>query len=215
VPGQFEALEVVFVTGPSVTVSPEPMVTGVPCVAVVVGAGCGATLVSAVGDGLADFDADGAGAAFEVAFAVALEVGFAVEPGEVPPAATADARALAAAESAGAEAAPPGDEIGALGNALDAAAAAGPDDAALLLCAELEHPERASAATIVTPINPVRRIRTVMAFPPAGMRPTIDDPMMRGARSQNFATFHPMCLVNCWQGRVCYAVWNLFARPNG
>jgi hypothetical protein len=162
------------VTEPSVTVSPEPMVTGVPCVAVVVGAGCGATVVSVVDDGLADFDADGVAVGFADVFAgVDFEVGFVVdwptEPAEVPAAAAAEAKALAAAESAGAEAATPGDDIGALGSVLDAAAV-GPDDAALLLCDELEHPERASAATIVTPINPVRRIRTVMAFPPAGMR---------------------------------------------
>jgi hypothetical protein len=67
-----------------------------------------------------------------------LTAGFAVEPEpvdalEVAEATAAEANALAAAESAGVEAARPADEIGALGNALDAAAASGPDDAALLL----------------------------------------------------------------------------------
>jgi hypothetical protein len=152
-----------------------------------------------------DFDADGCAAAFEVAFAgVGFAVGFAVE---VPTAAAAEANALAAAESVGAEAAGAGDDIGALGNALDAAAAAGPDDAALFLCDELEHPERARAATIVTPISPVTRIRIGMAFPPAGMRPTIDDAMLRWVGSQNFASFHPMCFVHCARSRVYWAVW--------
>jgi hypothetical protein len=63
----------------------------------------------------------------------------------------------------------PGDEIAAFGAALDAAALAGPDDTALLLCDEPEHPESASAATTVTPSNPVTRTRTVMALPPAGI----------------------------------------------
>jgi hypothetical protein len=169
---QFVAFEVVFVTGPRVTVSPEPIGTGVPCGAVAVGAVVGATVVNFVGPGVAGVGAPTAGNVFA---GVGLTVGFVVDCPPVPvdgeaAATAAEANALAAAESAGAEAATPGDDIGALGNALDAAAAAGPDDAALLLCDELEHPERARAATIVTPINPVRRARTVMAFPPAGMR---------------------------------------------
>jgi hypothetical protein len=176
-PGQLEAFEVVFVTGPSVTVSPEPMFTGLPGVAVVVGAVVGATVVNFVGPGggavtvAAGAVAEAfAGVGFTVGFAAGFAVDCPVEPPEVPAAATAEANALAAAESAGGETAMPGDEIAGLGSVLDAAAAAGPDDAALLLCDELEHPERASAATTVTPINPVRRTRTVMAFPPAGMR---------------------------------------------
>jgi hypothetical protein len=150
------------------------MVTGAPCVAVAVGAGDGDTVTNFVGPGGgAEMVAAGAVAeAFAgVGFAVGLMPGFAVAAAELPAAATAaEANALAAAEFAGAEVATPGDDTAALGSALDAAAAAGPDDAALLLCDELEHPERASVATTVTPNNPVRRIRTVMAFPPAGMR---------------------------------------------
>ena len=170
------ALEVVFVTGPSVTVSPEPMGTGAPCVAVVVGAGLGETVVSAVGDGLTvgDLVGDGVAEAFAGVLPVGFEVGFEVdcpvEPAEVPAAATAEATALATAEPAGAEPATPVDDTAALGSVLDAAVAAGPDDAALLLCDELEHPESASAATTVTPTKPVTRERTVMAFPPEGMR---------------------------------------------
>jgi hypothetical protein len=175
---QLVAFEVVFVTAPSVTVSPEPMFTGPPCVAVLVGATVGATVFKVGGPGVAGV---GAPTAADVFAGVGLAVGFAVafppEPAEVSVAAAADANALAAAESTGADVAAAGEEIGALGNALDRAAAAGPDDAALLSCDELEHPERANAATTVAPINPVRRIRAVMAFPPAGMRTTIDDPM--------------------------------------
>ncbi len=146
----------------------------------VVGAGLGDTVVSAVGEGLALGDLVGDGslrgslAGGSVGFEVGFEVGFAVdcptEPAEVPAAAAAEATALAAAEPAGAEPATPGDDTAALGSVLDAAVAAGPDDAALFLCDELEHPESASAATTVTPTKPVARIRTVMAFPPAGMR---------------------------------------------
>jgi hypothetical protein len=132
-----------------------------------------------VGDGLAlgDLVGDGVAAglvvadAFAVVFAGAgFEVGGTVDPlteaAEVP--ATAEATALAAAESAGAEAATAGDDTGAPATAEDAAA--GPDDAALLLCEELEHAVRASAATTVAPTKPVTRTRTIMSFPPAGMR---------------------------------------------
>jgi hypothetical protein len=133
VPAQFVALEVVFVTGPSVTVSPEPIGTGAPCVAVVVGATVGATVVSFVGPGVGVGGAPTAGIVFT---GVGLTVGFAVEPPDVPAevvaAAAAETIALTAAGSAGVEAATAGDEMGPLGNALDAAAAAGPDDAALL-----------------------------------------------------------------------------------
>jgi hypothetical protein len=113
------------------------MFTGVPCVAVVVGAGVGATVVNFDGPGEG---AVGAPAAGDVLPGVGLTVGFGVdftvEPAEVPAvavAAAAEANALAAAESVGAEAAGAGDDIGALGNELDAAAAAWPDDAALFL----------------------------------------------------------------------------------
>jgi hypothetical protein len=140
--------------------------TGVGLV-VEVGVGTGVSLAGVEGD----FDADGFGVALAVAFAVAFGVvDCPVEPAEVPAATTADGKALAATESAGAEAATPADDVGALGSVLDAADVAGPDDAALLLCEELEHPESASAATTVTPTHPVTRTRTVMAFPPEGMR---------------------------------------------
>jgi hypothetical protein len=135
--------------------------------------GLGDTEMSLVGPG-GGAEMVAAGEVAEAFAGLGFAVGFAVEP--EPPevavwlATAADAKALAAAESAGVEAAAAGDDTGALGNALDAAAAAGPDDAALLLCDELEHPERASAATTVTPINPVRRVLTVIVFPPAGMR---------------------------------------------
>ena len=173
VPGQFVAVEVVCVTGPSVTVSPDPMGTGAPCVAVVVGAGLDETVVSAVGDVLAvgDLVGDGVAEAFAGVLPVGFEVGFEVGcpvPAEVP--AAAEAIALATAEPAGAEPATPVDDTAALGSVLDAAAAAAPDDAALLLCDELEHPESASAATTVAPTKPVTRARTVMVFPPEGMR---------------------------------------------
>ena len=129
-------------TGPSVTVSPEPIGTGAPCVAVVVGATDGATVFKAVGPGVGVGGAPTAGIVFA---GVGLTAGFAVvaappelaEAEAVCEATAAEAKALAAAESAGADVATPGDETGALGNplgnALDAAAAAGPDDAALLL----------------------------------------------------------------------------------
>jgi hypothetical protein len=134
VPGQFEAVEVVFVTGPSVTVSPEPIGTGAPCVAVLVGATDGATVVNFVGPGVG---VGGAPTAAIVFTGVGLTVGFVVDPELAETvgvaAAAADTIALTAAGSADVEAAAAGDETGALGNALDAAAAAGPDDAALLL----------------------------------------------------------------------------------
>ena len=137
----------------------------------------GDTVVSAVGEGLALGDLVGDGAAAGV-FAGVLPVGFDVgfevdcptEPAEVPAAAAAEATALAGAEPAGAEPATPGDDTAALGSVLDAATTAGLDDAALFLCDELEHPESASAATTVTPTKPVARVRTVIVFPPAGMR---------------------------------------------
>lgn len=143
----------------------------------VVGATVGATVVSFDGPGVGVVGAPTARVVFT---GVGLTAGLGVEPEPtdalvVADAAAAEAIALTSAGSAEVDAAAAGDEMGALGNALVAAAAAGPDDAPLLLCDELEHPERASAATTVTPINPVRRIRTVTAFPPAGMRPTIDD----------------------------------------
>jgi len=103
--------------------------------------GAGVGVVVAVGVGTAvslggvagDFEADGVGAAFAgVAFELGLAVGCPVEPAVVAAAVVAEANALAAAESAGAEAVTPGDETAALGSVLDAAADAGPDDAALL-----------------------------------------------------------------------------------
>jgi hypothetical protein len=120
----------------------------------------------AVGDGLV--------VAAAVGVAVGLGVGFAAGcPAEVVAAAIAEVTALDDAESAGAELEAADDEIGALDAALDVAADAGLDDAALLWCDEWEHPERASAVTMVTPSNPVGnpvgRTRTVMYFPPAGM----------------------------------------------
>lgn len=132
----------------------------------------GATVVNFVGPAVGVGGAPTAGVVFT---GVGLTAGFVVEPApaaavEAADDAAAETIALTAAGSAGVEAATAGDDTGALGNALDAAAAAGADDAALLLCDELEHPERASAATTVTPINPVRRVRTVIVFPPAGMR---------------------------------------------
>jgi hypothetical protein len=174
-----EAAAVAVVTGPNVAVNPGPKVSvRLPGLGDVDCTGCGATGVSfvGVGDGLglADFEGDavaagvGVAPAFAVLFALALGVGFAVDPGtEAAEVALAEAGALA-----GAEVATPGDDIGALGSVLDAAALAaraGPDDAALLLCDELEHAERASAAATVTPTHPVTRKRTVMSFPPAGM----------------------------------------------
>jgi hypothetical protein len=158
---------------------------------VTVGAADGDTVFKVVGPGVAAVGAPTAGNVFTgVGLTVGLTAGpvpAAVAEGvadAVAEATAAEAKALAAAESGGAEEATSGDEIAALGNplpkALDAAATAGPDDAALLLCDELEHPESASAATTVTPINPVRRTRTFMAFPPAGMSPTIDDDVGRG-----------------------------------
>ena len=123
-----------------------------------------------VGDGVAEVFAGVLPVGFEVGFEVGFAVDCPVEPAEVPAAATAEAFALATAEPAGAEPATPVDDTAALGSVLDAAVAAGPDDAALLLCDELEHPESASAATTVTPTKPVTRERTVMAFPPEGMR---------------------------------------------
>lgn len=165
------------VTEPSVTVRPDPIGAGAPCVAVTVGAGLGDTVVSADGEGLAlgDLVGDGvATGAFAEALPVGFELGFAVgcpvELAEVPAEAAAEARALATAEPAGAEPATPGDDTAALGRVLDAATTAGLDDAALFLCDELEHPESASAATTVTPTKPVARVRTVIFFPPAGMR---------------------------------------------
>jgi hypothetical protein len=95
----------------------------------------GATVFNVGGPGVGVGGAPTAGVVFT---GVGLTAGFAVEPEPVDAlavaeATAAEANALAAPESAGAEAATPGDEIDALGNALDAAAAAGPDDAALLL----------------------------------------------------------------------------------
>jgi hypothetical protein len=197
------------VTGPSVAVNPDPKLTvRLPGLGDADCTGLGGTVVSAVGEGLAlgDLVGDAVGTAFTVPFAVGFAVGFAVdcpvEPDDVPVAAAVEATALAAAESAGAELATPVDDTAALASVLDVAAAAGLDDPALLLCDEPEHPERASAATTVAPTHPVTRKRTVMAFPPEGMRPTIDDGMRRGARSQNFATFHRMCLANCSRTRL-------------
>jgi len=100
-----------------------------------VGATVGATVVSFVGPGVGVVGAPTAGVVFT---GVGLTVGFAVEPPEpaevvAAAAAAAETIALTAAGSAGVEAATAGDDTGALGNALDAAAAAGPDDAALLL----------------------------------------------------------------------------------
>ena len=114
------------------------MGTGAPWVAVVVGATVGATVVSFVGPGVGVVGAPTAAIVFT---GVGLTVGFVVEP--EPPdalaeavafaAAAADTIALTAAGSADVEPAAAGDETGALGNALDAAAVAGPDDAALFL----------------------------------------------------------------------------------
>ncbi len=103
------------------------MGTGAPCVAVVVGAGLGETVVSAVGDVLAvgDLVGDGVAEAFAGVLPVGFEVGFEVGcpvPAEVPAAAAAEAIALATAEPAGAEPATPVDDTAALGSVLDAAA---------------------------------------------------------------------------------------------
>ncbi|HEY5051693.1 MAG TPA: hypothetical protein VII50_12400, partial [Acidothermaceae bacterium] len=132
---------------------------------VAVGVGTGVSLAGAEGD----FDADGFGLALAVAFGVVPVTGVAaVAVGWAG--VLADPDATAGTEAAGAEPATPVDDTAGLGSVLDAAAATGPDDAALLLCDELEHADSASAATTVTPTHPVTRKRTVMAFPPAGMR---------------------------------------------
>jgi hypothetical protein len=165
---------VALVTGPSVAVIPDPRLTvRLPGLGDDDCTGFAGTVCNFVGPG-GGADTVAPGAVAEAVAGVGLTAGFVVElePVDalaVAEVAAAETNALAAAGSAGVEAATAGDDTGALGNVLDAAAAAGPDDAALLIWDELEHPERASAATTVTPINPVRRARSVMAFPPAGM----------------------------------------------
>jgi len=136
VPGP-EPGDVVFVTRPNVPVNPDPYGTVRDGSAVTVGMALGATGVrlDAVGDGLAVGDlvaaAVAAGVVAEVLPGVDFEVGFAVDCAPAD-AAAAEASALAAAESAGGDTGTPMDDIAALGDALDAAADGGPDDAAAL-----------------------------------------------------------------------------------
>jgi hypothetical protein len=122
------------VTPPTVGVAVGGTGVGVP---VAVGVGTAVSLAGADGD----FVTAGSGVVFAgVAFELGLAVGCAVEPADVPAAATAEATAVAGAELVGDETATTGDDTAALGSALDATAVAGLDDAALLLCDELEHP---------------------------------------------------------------------------
>lgn len=130
---------VVLVTGPSVALCPAPSGTvRLPAVGDVDCTGLGATVCNFVGPG-GGAEIVAAGAVTEAFAGVGLVVGFAavvapvVGVAEASAAATAaDAIALAATEAGGVEAATAGDETGAEGTALDAAATAGLDDAALL-----------------------------------------------------------------------------------